>query len=331
MVAMFLQIDPAALRPLYEQALERRRKEFGAADPRTAQAARDLGLFLAGIGDSAGARPALAEAVRVDEQAFGAAAVQTLADVAELAAVSPPRTGEAMWRRASAAEDAGLAIRAWMALGSLRGTAADRAGAAAFYRKALARQEDAAGKDSPAIPAILQSLAEMVETREAIALLERALIVGRAIQGAHHPSNGLIEAALAAELLAAGRTDDALKAAADALAIDQETVGIEHPRSARAMTTMARVLQAQKQMECREHVSPGALDRRERLRPGARADADRRPDPGEIPARHGPPGRGRRVREAGSEPVAPLLPVEDELQVGVASRARERQGLAVGR
>ena len=56
MVAMFLGTDPAALRPLYEQALERRRKEFGAADPRTAQAA-DLGLFLAGIGDPAGARP----------------------------------------------------------------------------------------------------------------------------------------------------------------------------------------------------------------------------------------------------------------------------------
>jgi hypothetical protein len=57
MVAMFLRTDPAALRPLYEQALERRRKEFGAADPRTAQAARDPGLFLAGIGEPAGARP----------------------------------------------------------------------------------------------------------------------------------------------------------------------------------------------------------------------------------------------------------------------------------
>lgn len=259
MVAMFLQIDPAALRPLYEQALERRRKEFGEADPRTAQAARDLGLFLAGIGDSAGARPALAEAVRVDEQAFGAAAVQTLADVEALAAVSPSRTAEALWRRASMAEDAGLAIRAWLALGSLRGAAADRIGAAACYRNALARQEDAAGKDSPAIPAILQSLAEVVETREAIDLLGRALIVGRATLGAHHPSNGLIEAALAAKLLAAGRTDDALKAAADALAIDQETVGIEHPRAARAMTTMARVLQAQKQMERAESMYRLAL------------------------------------------------------------------------
>ncbi len=257
--ALLLQADPASLRPVYEQALERRRQEFGAADQRTAQAARDLGLFLAGIGDSAAARRALAEAVRADEQALGVDAAQTLADVAELAAVSPPRTAETLWRRAAAAQDAGIAIRAWMGLGALRGAAMDRADAAACYRKALTRQEAAAGEDSPAIPAILQALAEVVEAREAIPLLQRALIVGRATQGAHHPSNALIEAALAATLLTAGRTDDDLMAAADALTIDQETVGIEHPRSARAMAILARVLQAQKQMERAESMYRLAL------------------------------------------------------------------------
>src|SRR5260370_38016392 len=105
-LAMFLQIDPVALWPLYEQALERRRKEFGAADPRTAQAARGLGLFLAGIGDSAGARPALSEAVRVDEQALGTAAVQTLAECAEVAAVSASPTTGAPWRRRGSSVDA---------------------------------------------------------------------------------------------------------------------------------------------------------------------------------------------------------------------------------
>jgi tetratricopeptide (TPR) repeat protein len=259
MLAMFLQTDPAALRPLYEQALERRRKEFGAADERTAQAARDLGLFLAGIGDTAGARPALGEAVRIDEQAFGVESAQTLADVAELAAVSPARVAEALWKRASGAQDAGVAIRAWMALGSLRDAAADRAGAAAFYRRALARQEEAAGPDSPAVPAILQALAEDVEPHEAIPLLDRALAVGRGTQGAHHPSNAAIEAALASKLLAVGRTDDALKAAADALAIDQATIGIEHPLAARVMVTLAQVLQAQKQMERAERMYRMAL------------------------------------------------------------------------
>lgn len=258
--AMFLQVDPAALRPVYEQALERRRREYGAADRRTAQAARDLGLFLAGIGDAAAARTALAETVRIDEQAFGANAAETLADVAELAAVSQGKSAEPLWRRASAAEDAGVAIRSWMALGAMRSAALDRAGASTFYRKALARQEEAAGADSPAIPSILEALAKVVPAREAIPLLERALVVGRAAQGAHHPSNAVIEAALATSLLAVGRVDDALKAAADALAIDQATIGIGHPLAARAMVTLAQVLEAQKQTQRAESMYRMALE-----------------------------------------------------------------------
>lgn len=254
-LAFFLQTDPAALRPLYEQALERRRKEFGATDPHTAQAARDLGLFLAGIGDPAAARPALAEAVRIDEQSIGAGAPQTLADLAELAAVSPPKVAEPLWKRASSAQDAAVAIRALMALGA----AADRAAAPAYYRRALARQEEAAGPDSPAVPSILQALAGVVAPRDAIPLLERALVVGRASQGAYHPSNALVEAALASKLLAVGRIDDALKAAADALAIDQASIGIEHPLTARVMVTLAQVLQAQKQLERAEKMYRMAL------------------------------------------------------------------------
>jgi tetratricopeptide (TPR) repeat protein len=245
LVALFLQTDPAALRPLYQQALDRRRREFGAADPRTAQAARDLGLFLAGIGDPAAARAPLSEAVLIDEQSLGPAAPQTLADVAELAAVSPTKAAYPLWKRATAAQDAAVAIRAWMALGA----AADPADAPDCYRRALALQEQAAGPDSSALPSILQALAAVVAPRDAIPLLERALIVGRATQGAHHPANATIEADLAIKLLAVGRVDDALKAAADALAIDQATVGLDHPLAARAMIVLAQVLQAQKQFE----------------------------------------------------------------------------------
>jgi tetratricopeptide (TPR) repeat protein len=258
--ALFLQVDPGALRPIYEQALERRREEFGAADARTGQAARDLGLFLAGIGDAVSARTALAEAVRIDEELLGADAAQTLADVAEIAAMSPARQAEGLWLRAAAASDAAVSIRALMSLGALRAAAGDRSGAAAQYRKALAKDEEAAGKDSPAAPSILSSLAEVVETREAIALLERALVVGRARQGAHHPANAAIEATLAGKLLAVGRNDEALRAAADALLIYQETLGIDHPRSARAMVTLGRVLEAQKQMERAERMYRMALD-----------------------------------------------------------------------
>ena len=56
-----------------------------------------------------GLGPALAEAVRIDEAVSGASAPQTLADVAELARVSPTQQAEPLWRRAAAGSDAGVA------------------------------------------------------------------------------------------------------------------------------------------------------------------------------------------------------------------------------
>src|SRR4051812_16308594 len=95
MLALFVlafapQPDSAALRRIFEDALHRRERQYGITDARTAQAARDLGMFLAREGDAADARKALAEALHADEAELGASAAQTLADAAALAAVSPP-------------------------------------------------------------------------------------------------------------------------------------------------------------------------------------------------------------------------------------------------
>jgi len=67
------QPETAMPRRPYEEALSRRQQEYGSADARTAQAARDLGLFLYRAGDKPSARPAMADAVRIDEKALGAA------------------------------------------------------------------------------------------------------------------------------------------------------------------------------------------------------------------------------------------------------------------
>jgi hypothetical protein len=45
-LALALQPDSAMLRQIFEDSLARRQLEFGANDARTAQAGRDLGLFL---------------------------------------------------------------------------------------------------------------------------------------------------------------------------------------------------------------------------------------------------------------------------------------------
>jgi hypothetical protein len=76
------QPDPAMLRRLFEDALARCRHDYGNADAHTAQAARDLGLFLGRQGEASAARSALSEAIQIDEAALGPSARQTLADAA---------------------------------------------------------------------------------------------------------------------------------------------------------------------------------------------------------------------------------------------------------
>src|SRR5215471_21835057 len=114
------QPDPATLHRIFEDALARRERQYGLADARTAQAARDLGMFLTRQGDAGAARTALAEAVRIDEQIAGVDAADTLRDIADLAAVSPPREADGLWRRAAEASDPAIAVRALLTLGESR-------------------------------------------------------------------------------------------------------------------------------------------------------------------------------------------------------------------
>lgn len=156
--ALAFQPDLTVLRRVYEEALARRQREFGVADPRTAQAARDLGLFLRANQDAAGARRALAEAVRIDESAFGGAAPQTLEDTAALASVSPPAAAEPLLRRAAESPDPMVAGPALSMLGGLRKSAGDLAGAAAFFRRALAKADEADGQNGATAELILRLL-----------------------------------------------------------------------------------------------------------------------------------------------------------------------------
>jgi tetratricopeptide (TPR) repeat protein len=150
-----LQPDTAVLRQVFEEALSRRQREFGAADPRTVQAVRDLGLFLRANGDAGGARRALAEAVRIDESSLGVAAPQTLEDAAALASVSPATAAVALLRRAAESPDPLVAGPALSTLGGLRKSAGDLAGAAACFRRALTKAEQADGHDGTPAELIL--------------------------------------------------------------------------------------------------------------------------------------------------------------------------------
>ena len=230
--SLAFQPDPAMLRRLYDAALERSRSRYGADDARTAQAARDLGQFLARQGDAAGAYGALTEAVRIDALAFGDSDRQTLSDAADLALVSAPAVAQALWQRAAKSPDPSLAARSLGALGDLRRAEGDLAGAASFYRQALARQEAADGPSAQMVSVRLNALAVVVEPKDAVPLLERALGIDRRALGPGHPQTASTEANLAGRLAMTSRFDEALRAATDALSIFNETLGPDHPRCA---------------------------------------------------------------------------------------------------
>jgi tetratricopeptide (TPR) repeat protein len=247
------QPDPAMLGQLYEEALERKKQEYGASDTRTVQAARDLGLFLSTHGAAAGAQKVFTEVVRVDETALGANAKQTMADVAALANVSPPRQAEPLWRRASESSDQKVAARAFAALGQLRETAGDQAGAARLYRQALAKEEAALRQATTAqekaelamrISGVAQVLGQVVDPAEGIAALRRSFAINRSLLGARHPETATIEANLAGVLLDANAVDESVRLITEAISILEETMGEDHPRVAISATILAYGLRA---------------------------------------------------------------------------------------
>ena len=168
LLLLSLQPDPASIRRLFEENLARQEKQYGAEHARTAGAARDLGLFLKNEKHFEDARTALGRALRADEKVFGSTAPQTLADAAELAAVSPPPEAEPLWQRVSRSADPALSSRALAALGDLRAAAQDIEGAVRLHRQALAKEEQAKGKDAAGVAVRLNALAVLVDPKEGI-------------------------------------------------------------------------------------------------------------------------------------------------------------------
>jgi tetratricopeptide (TPR) repeat protein len=257
--ALAFQPSPEMLRQLFEEALMRRKHEYGASDARTAQAARDLGLFLRSQENLSAARDALAEAVRIDEKALGPTALQTFADLAELAGVSAPEQAEPLWRRAAESPDAKTSARAAAALGQSREAASDQAAAATFYRRALVREEAASGQDSARVAVRLNALSRVVDLPEGIAHLDRAVDISRRRLGARHPETGTLELNLARLLLKAGRLNEAAQSGADAMSCFEESLGDDDPRTGAAATLLAHALRAKRDIRGAERMYRRAL------------------------------------------------------------------------
>ncbi len=234
------QPDRAMLRRLFEESLTWRTQEYGRNDARTAQAARDLGLFLERNGETLAARRALTETIAIDESVFGKSAPQTLEDVSALASISPPAQAGPLLRRAAESSDPSVAGPALSSLAELRAGAGDRAGAAAYLRRAVEKAETVDGKEGSIVALLLNTLALNVDLKEGITQLERALRINRANLGEQDAQTVLTEVSLSRLLLASGRIDDALEMARAAVSASEATFGAGHPGTAGAVTALAR-------------------------------------------------------------------------------------------
>jgi tetratricopeptide (TPR) repeat protein len=234
------QPDRAMLRRMFEESLTRRKQEYGLNDAHTAQAARDLGLFLERNGETLAARRALTEAVAIDESVFGKSAPQTLEDVSSLASISPPAVAGPLLRRAAESSDPSIAGPALSSLAELRAAAGDRPGAAAYIRRAVEKAEIVDGKEGAIVALLLNTLALNVDPKEGITHLERALRINRANLGEQDAQTILTEVSLSRLLLASGRVDDALAMARSAVLASEAAFGAGNPGTADALTALAR-------------------------------------------------------------------------------------------
>ncbi|MEX2261348.1 MAG: tetratricopeptide repeat protein [Bryobacteraceae bacterium] len=244
--ALALQPNPAALEPIYRQALEEREKEFGPKHPKVARSAADLGLFLRNHGDRAAAAPYLRRALAIDEKALGPESLVVGEDLENLASVLPPREALPLYQRAGDHKDAGLAARNLAKVASYEEARGDFEAALALYRRALAKEEAASGAGHARVGVRLNDVALLVAPKEAEPLLRRALTIQEKALGGRHPETAATLNNLANVLLGTGRVTQAEPLARRALSILEDTLGPNHPRVAIGASNLADMLRAKK-------------------------------------------------------------------------------------
>jgi tetratricopeptide (TPR) repeat protein len=239
------QPDPAALVPLYRQAVEEREKEFGPEHPKVAAAARDLGLFLRNHGDKPGAAAALRRALEIDLKVLGADSRTAGEDFEHLASVLPAAEAMPLYREAAKNKDPALAARSLARLAAFEESQGRRKEALQLYRQALGKEEAVSGTGAR-VAVRLNDVALLESPETAEPLLRRALAIQEKALPAKHPETAATLNNLANVLLARGRAAAAEPLARRALAALEETLGPRHPRVATAASNLADILRARK-------------------------------------------------------------------------------------
>src|SRR5262249_53458310 len=146
--------DPSSFRPLFEQVLAQKEREFGATAPPVARSASDLGLFLKSLDEYEAALAPLAKALQIDQtnsDAKLASDQENLASV--LSALDRHAETLPLLQAAAKGNDAAVAARSLSMLATL-----DPANSETYYLKAIDAEEQASGKDHPRVATLLNNL-----------------------------------------------------------------------------------------------------------------------------------------------------------------------------
>ena len=244
--------DLAALRPLFEQRLAARERELGPEHPKVARSASDLGLFLRAHGDPAAADRALRRALEIDQNALGDRDPLVAADRENLAELLEPggRLDEAaaLYRLAADGPDIAIQARCLARLGGFEESRGSFDTAEALYRKALAAEETASGKNGARVAVRLNDLALLLEAKDdfqsAEPLLRRALAIQEKALGPQHPETAVTLNNLASLLLVGRKITIAETMQRRAVRILEDNLGPGNPRIATACSNLADILRA---------------------------------------------------------------------------------------
>ncbi len=235
--------DPSTLVPVYAQALAEREKEAGPADPKSARAAADLGLFLMQIGNNKAAesplRRALAtEATDADRESLAGA----------LQAQGKNDEALALYREAASGKDPIVSARCFARLAELDPEHAD-----AYFRSAIAAEEKGSGAQDRRVAVLLHEYALALRARNDDASAEQALRRALAIQEKiakpdQHLTVGILNT-LGNVLEGRHQFDEAEKLERTALRLSEEKFGPESAELAMTCTNLADVLWNKKEIQ----------------------------------------------------------------------------------
>jgi tetratricopeptide (TPR) repeat protein len=236
--------DASSLKPLFERALADREKELGSRHAQTARSAFDLGMFLISTEGPAAAEKPLRKALGIDyanKDPLLAADQETLGTV--LADIGNREEAIDLFERAARGPNQTIAARSYSRLAML-----DADQAESYYRKALAAEEAASGKDHPKLASILNDLALALRSRNddrsAEPLFRRALAIEQKALGAASDLTAMVQSNLGHLLHGDGQLDEAERLQRSALTIFEQKLGPDSKEVSTACTKLADVLWA---------------------------------------------------------------------------------------